>query len=113
MKEFQNEQLFQELDNELATTYSGGAAYLYQDAGYQGRKLTFYKGHNDLRYYDFNDKTSSIKITAGETWRFWQNINREGKYLTLSGGRKGAEYNAHQLKQWGFHDNISSLKRIA
>ncbi len=108
MKEVQNEQLFQELDNEVAATWSGGAAFLYQNDGFQGRKLTFYEGTDDLRRYDFNDKTSSIEITGDKSWVFYQNIDNEGKAVTLSPG----SYNLYQLQQKGIsNDWISSLRR--
>ncbi|MHC5939227.1 beta/gamma crystallin-related protein [Nostoc sp.] len=113
MKEVQNEQLFQELDNEVAATCSGGAAYLYQNDGFNqgdpGRRLTFFEGSDDLGYYNFNDETSSIKITGNKSWVFYQDINNKGTAVTLRPG----EYNLSQLQQRGIqNDWISSLRRI-
>ncbi len=100
----------EELDNEVAATCSGGVAYLYQDKGFQGRRLQFFNGENDLRKWNFNDKTSSIKIVGNERWRFYRDINREGKAVTLGRG----EYSLFRLQQLGIpNDSISSLKRIA
>ncbi|MBE9214190.1 beta/gamma crystallin family protein [Plectonema cf. radiosum LEGE 06105] len=109
MKESHNEQLFQELGNEVAATCSGGVAYLYQNDGFGGRKLTFYEGTNDLRRWGFNDQTSSIKIRGNERWTFYQNVGRTGKAVTLGKG----DYNLYQLRQRGIaNDSISSLKRV-
>ncbi|MFB2937822.1 beta/gamma crystallin-related protein [Aerosakkonemataceae cyanobacterium BLCC-F154] len=100
---------FTELEDEVAATCSGGAAYLYQHDGFQGRRLTFYEGTDNLRYYNFNDETSSIKITGNKSWVFYQHINNQGKPVTLPPG----EYNLYQLRQRGIqNDWISSLRRI-
>ncbi|BAY47999.1 hypothetical protein SAMD00079811_56180 [Scytonema sp. HK-05] len=112
MKEAENEQLFQELDNEVAATCSGGVAYLYENDGFNqgdsGRRLTFYEGTDDLRIYNFNDETSSIKITGDKSWVFYPDINNQGAPVTLRPG----EYNLSQLQQRGIrNDSISSLRR--
>lgn len=108
MKEVQNEYLFQELDNEVAATCSGGAAYLYKHDGFGGRKLTFHEGTDNLRYYNFNDETSSIRITGNKSWVVYEDTNNRGKAVRL---RPGA-YNLYQLRQLGIkNDWISSLRR--
>ena len=110
MKEVQNEELFQELDNEVAASCSGGVAYLYEHAGFQGRRLQFFNGEDDLRRWNFNDKTSSLKIVGNERWTFYRDINREGRAVTLGAG----EYSLFRLNQLGIpNDSISSLRRIA
>ncbi|MBE9214191.1 peptidase inhibitor family I36 protein [Plectonema cf. radiosum LEGE 06105] len=103
MKEVQNQQLFQELANEVAATCSGGVAQLYEHPNFRGRKLTFRYGTNDLRKYNFNDKTSSITISPGETWAFYRDINYGGPRTVLTGGR-----HPYVIP----NDSISSLKRI-
>jgi hypothetical protein len=101
---------FHELDDEVAASCSGGVAYLYEHAGFQGRRLQFFNGENDLRAWDFNDKTSSIQIVGNEQWTFYEHINREGKPVTLGPG----EYSLYRLNQLGIpNDSISSLRRIA
>lgn len=102
----------EELDDEVAATCSGGAAYLYENDGFNqgnpGRRLTFYEGTDWLGHYNFNDKTSSIKITGDKSWVFYPDINNQGAPVTLRPG----EYNLSQLQQRGIrNDSISSLRR--
>ena len=104
MKEFQNEELFQELDNEVAATCSGGWAILYEHTNFRGRRLRLESSASDLRNFRFNDITSSIQIREGETWAFFRDINyqnllftaRDGNYSSIPG-----------------NDQISSVRRIA
>jgi hypothetical protein len=108
MKDTQHEQLFQELDNEVAATCSGGAAFLHKDDGFQGQKLRFFEGTDDLRRYNFNDETSSIEITGDKSWVFYLHTDKKGKAVTLRPG----SYNLAQLQQRGIrNDSISSLRR--
>jgi hypothetical protein len=115
MKEVQNEQLFQELDNEVAATCSGGVAYLYDRDSVitfpESRVLVVSNSQPDLRRVNFNDKTSLVKITGNERWAFYKDINFKGKPLILGPGQ-------HDLsKQFaggsGWNNSISSLKRIS
>ncbi|MBN3943584.1 MAG: beta/gamma crystallin-related protein [Nostoc sp.] len=112
MKEIQNEQLFQELDNEVAATCSGGIAYLYQNdflnQGDPGRRLKFSEGTDDLRIYNFNDQTSSIFIAGNESWVFYQDINKRGRAVTLT---PGSYYLADLQRRGILNDSISSLRR--
>ena len=106
MKESQNEQLFQELDNEMAATCSAGAAKLYRDDGFIPGPKTFNIGTKDLRRFGFNDETSSLVI--GETWVFYPHTNFRGTPVSLTRG----SYNKSQLAAKGIrNDSISSLRR--
>lgn len=108
-----NEQLFQELDNEIAENCNGGAAYLYEHDGFRGRKLTFYQRTSNLRRWGFNDKTSSIKITAREKWAFYKDVGYNKLLRVLDGGKYGKSYSLSTLRALGIpNDSISSLKRI-
>ncbi|MDZ8035902.1 beta/gamma crystallin-related protein [Nostoc sp. DedSLP04] len=101
----------EELDNEVAATCSGGldVAYLYQDDGFEGRRLTFYEGTDDLGIYNFNDKTSSITVIGNKSWVFYQDINNRGRAVTL---RPGRAYLLSDLQAKGIqNDWISSLRR--
>jgi Beta/Gamma crystallin len=101
---------FQELDDEVAATCSGGVAYLYHDAGFQGRRLQFFNGENNLGKWNFNDKTSSLVISGNERWRFYRDINFQGPSVTLGRGA----YSLARLNQLGIpNDSISSLRRVA
>ncbi|MDZ8035903.1 beta/gamma crystallin-related protein [Nostoc sp. DedSLP04] len=102
----------EELDNEVAATCSGGAALLYQNDGFNqgnsGRRLRFFEGTDNLGIYNFNDQTSSIRITGSRSWVFYPDINNQGRPVTLRPG----EYNLSQLQQRGIrNDTISSLRR--
>lgn len=106
-----NEQLFQELNDDMAANFSGGAAILYEngdpDPRYGGRSLTFYEGTASLGdYWNFENETSSIVITGNEKWNFYAKDNYNDYIKTLGPG----EYDYVDLKQKGFIDNsISSL----
>jgi len=90
MKKVQNEQLFQELDNEVAATCSGGVAYLYDNDNVitfpESRVLVVSNSQPDLRRAGFNDKTSLVKITGNERWAFYKDINFKGEALILGPG---------------------------
>jgi hypothetical protein len=110
MKEVQNEKLFQQLDNEVAASCSGGVAYLYLDDNFKGRRLQFFDRESDLRDWNFSDETSSIKIVGNERWTFYQDILFKGPSVTLGRG----SYTLTDLRRLGIpNDSISSLKRIA
>jgi hypothetical protein len=109
MKEVPNEQLFQELDNEVAANCGGGVAYLYQDDNFGGRRLQFFNRESDLRNWDFNDKTSSIQIVGNERWTFYRDILFGGSRVTLGPG----SYRLRDLQARGIpNDSISSLRRL-
>jgi hypothetical protein len=121
MKDNQHEQLcteltyefetstFTELDDEIAANCSGGVVHLYQDDNFQGRRLQFFNEENDLRKWNFNDKTSSLTIQGDELWTFYRDINFGGPSVTLGSGT----YTLSDLKQEGIpNDSISSLRRL-
>jgi hypothetical protein len=106
--EFEATPAFQKLDDEVAATCSGGAAILYEHDGFLGDTATFYEGSDWLGNWNFNDKTSSIKITGNQSWVFYPHINTTGTPITLRPG----EYNLSQLQARGIqNDSISSLRR--
>lgn len=101
--------IFTELDDEVAANCGGGVAYLYQDDNFQGRRLQFFNEENDLRKWNFNNKTSSLVIQGDELWTFSQNINFKGNSLTLPSG----SYTLSDLQDLGIpNDSISSLRRL-
>ena len=129
MKDNQHEQLFTELtaefeapafkevDDEVAATCSGGYVELYENGPFApGRVLGFsgpiVSGDRDLRTTiagDFNDKTSSIFISAGERWQFFQDIGYRGRSVTLGPGSYPV-----LPRDTGFpNDWVSSLRRVA
>lgn len=111
----QNEQLFQVLNDESAATYSGGEAFLFQVINFNNfrwrldgkRDLYFEEGTDDLRRYNFNDETSSIRIRSG-IWNFFKHTGRRGYLTTLSRG----DY--FWVENVGIpNDSISSLRNVA
>jgi hypothetical protein len=129
MKDNQHEQLFTELtaefeapalqalDDEVAATCSGGYVELYENGPFgRGRVLGFSGpigfGDRDLRTTiagNFNDKTSSIFISAGERWQFFRDINYRGPSVTLGPGSYPV-----LPRDTGFpNDWVSSLRRVA
>jgi hypothetical protein len=121
MKDNQHEQLFTELlaefetsaftelDDEIAANCSGGVAYLYQHDNFQGRRLQFFDRESDLRDWNFNDQTSSIKIEGSEKWTFYKDIQYKTNPVTLASG----SYTLKDLQAKGIpNDSISSLKRV-
>lgn len=106
----------EELGDEVAATCSGGVALLYQDDNFKGRgPLRFYDGESDLRKWNFNDQTSSIKIEGNELWAFYKDINFKPDGKPEGGVYLGnGSYTYTDLKNLGFqNDSISSLIRVA
>ena len=107
---------FQELDDEVAATCSGGYVALYENGPLRGPILYFWgpigSGSRDLRTAvggNFNDKTSSIVISAGERWQFFEHIGHRGRSVTLGPGSYPV-----LPRDTGFpNDWVSSLKRVA
>jgi hypothetical protein len=99
-----NEQLFQQLDNEVAATCSGGYAILYENTNFGGRRLRLESGASNLGNFGFNDITSSIQIREGETWAFYRDTN----YRTLLFTSRDGNYPSIPR-----NDQISSARRLA
>jgi hypothetical protein len=129
MKDNQHEQLFtelttefeapafKELDDEVAATCNGGYLEVYENGpfapgGYMRLSARIGWGDPDLRTTpagNFNDKISSIKITGGERWQFFRDINYGGPSVTLGPGSYPV-----LPRDTGFpNDWVSSFKRVA
>lgn len=104
MKEVQNGQLFQEIDDEVAVNYRGGVVYLYDNV-FSGRRVVVSNSVSDLRKLNFNDKTSSIRIVGNERWAFYKDINFKNPMFIGSGP------SAYSLLGKA-NNSISSLRRI-
>ena len=77
---------------------------VYVDADFHGANQTLRGDVADLRPSGLNDKISSIRIPAGQTWEVCQDINY-GICETLSGS-------VADLRTIGWNDRISSLRRV-
>ncbi|PHM05652.1 beta/gamma crystallin-related protein [Nostoc sp. 'Peltigera malacea cyanobiont' DB3992] len=139
MKDNQHEQLFtelttefealafNELDDELAATCSGGVAYtgsndpdviLYVDGNLKGDRLDVNASLNDglknlskyrrnLGTNNFNDEISSFIIRKGK-WNFYADPNYKGRYNSKPLG-PGTYYS---LPGNFANDSLTSLKRV-
>jgi len=125
MKDNQHEQLFteltaefeapafQELDDEVAATCSGGQVLtLYEHGNYNNPQDGMVKqlnGSTNNIGRSFNDKTSSIKISRG-VWKFYADENYNNLLFTLGPG----DYRVLPLAGDGrsANDRITSIKRI-
>ncbi|MFL9449551.1 beta/gamma crystallin-related protein [Tolypothrix bouteillei VB521301_2] len=128
MKDNQHEQLFteltpgfeatpafQELDDEVAATCSGGAApvTLYEDTYLSGDRHDIFGNDRDLRngpFQGFNDRTSSIIIREGK-WELFS----DKEYSQGTGSRKNplgpGVYNT--ARDFGLaNDSLSSIRRV-
>jgi hypothetical protein len=104
-----NEQLFQELNDDTAANLSGGAASLYENGDFSGRRLDFKTGTDNLGFdvHSFDNQTSAIKISEGEKWNFYDGKNQTKYLATLGPG----SYNYYDLIAKGIpNDSITSLK---
>jgi hypothetical protein len=96
-----------ELSDEDAAAFSGGAATIYRDVNFKGGGLKYSSGDRNLVDNNFNDTTSSIVITGNERWRFYRDVNFQGPAVTLGRGRYSF------VADFGIlNDSISSLRRL-
>jgi hypothetical protein len=120
MKDNQHEQLFTELDDEVAATCSGGVAYtggpdpdviLYTHGGTNGVPLKVNASINDglidLGENSFNDRVSSFIILRGR-WNFYADAGFRGRYNSRP--LRAGTYSS--LPRGFSNDQLSSLKRV-
>lgn len=94
-----------EITHETAATYSGGAGpdvVLYSGKNLKGRSLKVFKAIKDLRRFNFNNITSSLRVINGK-WNSYTGFNFKGKSTGFLG--KGA-YNLNGA----LNNSISSIK---
>ena len=119
MKNNQHEQLFteltaeseapafQELDDEVAATCSGGALVLFEHGDYnqdiKGKNLKVVDSISNLG--SFSNKTSSFIITEGR-WEFYDGANYETRLFTYGPG-------TYPVIAARNNDKVTSVKRIA
>lgn len=88
-----------------ASAQSGGAVTLYANRDYKGTSASFRVDTPDLRGYGLNDKVSSIRVPAGQTWEICQDINYGNRCQVIT--RSIAD-----LHSIGWGDRVSSLRRV-
>jgi len=109
IKEVQDEKLFQEFDDEVATSSETRfIAYLYKNDNFQGESLSIEEGIVTLDLWGFDDETSSIQIEGNAQWAFYRDTWFQGNPVILGSGN----YTLTQLEQLGINDSISSLRRV-
>jgi hypothetical protein len=78
---------------------------IFADPEFSGRSLTVRGDVPDLRRYRFNDRVSSIRIPAGETWEICQDVNYGNRCMTLTRSEP-------DLSRIGWNDRVSSLRQV-
>ncbi|XP_072047002.1 epidermal differentiation-specific protein-like [Amphiura filiformis] len=83
-----------------------GSIELYEHDNYGGKCETYEYEINNLKYYNFNDDVSSIKVKKG-TWIIFDDADFKGRqYIVTEGSYPDA-------KSWkGSNDTISSLRPV-
>ncbi len=104
-----NIQAVEDIDHEAAAAISGGAVTvtdvtLYSESNKQGFRFPSNKKIEDLRDFGFNDATGSITVSNDKTWRFYEDINFEGKYIDVGPGKT--------VNTGDFGQEISSFKAL-
>jgi hypothetical protein len=80
------------------------AVTIYDGPNFDGGQSLFSKvNERDLRYWDMNDKTSSIEVT-GNTATVYEDINYGGRHWDLRPGK----YDLHELADIGIPNNAIS-----
>jgi hypothetical protein len=80
---------------------NAGAIVLFEHGGFVGRSLTLTDAAPNLGKLDFNDRTSSIEVQAGQ-WELCMDADYKGSCIVLGPGRHNVE-RAH-------NDRISSVR---
>ncbi|WP_075793880.1 beta/gamma crystallin family protein [Massilia putida] len=80
-----------------------GELTLFSDSNFQGQRITIDRDVPNLRDFDFNDRASSVVVSAG-TWLLCEHANFGGRCAEFGPG----EY--RELP--GFNDIISSARQI-
>jgi Beta/Gamma crystallin len=94
----------EDLNHENAAVCSGGRIDLFDGAGLTGANVSFIAFVTDLRSYAFNDKASSIRITSGESWQLFENVNYQGASGIFGSGTFNLPANLNNI--------VSSAKRV-
>lgn len=101
-----------ELSDGVAAICSGGADItLYKDADFKGENLELNGNDRIPNLFNFNDKTSSVKVNKG-TWLLYPDIN----FKDEKGGSQAivldpGNYNLKQLEAKGLkNDTLSSIQ---
>ena len=74
---------------------------------FKGKQLTLRQSAPDLRKENFNDKASSVEVSAG-FWRLWEHINYAGRFWIVGPGR----YGFSELSEKIGNDCISSVEKL-
>ncbi len=95
----------EDLNHENAAVCSGGSITLYDGKDNTGLSVTFSTSVPNLGTSNFDNVASSIRITPGETWRLFRNVNYGG--LNTPVYTAGA-YNLGLL----FNNQVSSVIKL-
>jgi hypothetical protein len=86
--------------------YESRGITVFTNPDFRGDSVTFRNDTPDLRGYGLNDKVSSIDVPNGEAWEICQDVNYGNRCQIVSGS-------ISNLREMGWNDRISSLRRVA
>ena len=85
-----------------------GFLCLFDDKGYQDRRVRLSASENNMKDVSFGDKTSSVKNTSGVAWRLYDDADYRDRSLCVP--RNGY---ASNLNDYNFGDKTSSARRYS
>lgn len=83
---------------------------LFDDAGYEDRRLTLKSSEDDMNDVDFGDKTSSVMNRTGRAWVLYDDNDYEDRAFCIPPGVSVRDFGIDSLK---FNDKTSSAKRLS
>ena len=78
----------------------------HENEGFQGRSFTTQERQRNLQRFGFNDRASSVVVTAGQRWQVCEDNNLRGSCKVLRPGQYPS------LSDMGLNDNISSVRPV-
>jgi uncharacterized protein YcfJ len=89
------------------STQAAANITFYEHEGFRGDTFTTSKEVRDFQRIGFNDRASSLVITAGERWEACENARFGGRCIVLRPGQYGS------LAAMGLEHRISSVRMVA
>jgi uncharacterized protein YcfJ len=89
------------------STQAAANITFYENEGFRGRTFATSREVRDFQRIGFNDRASSVVITAGERWEVCEDARFAGRCIVLRPGQYGS------LAAMGLNDRISSVRMVA
>ncbi len=81
---------------------------LFDDTGYEDRRIALASSENNMNDIDFGDKTSSVKNRQSVSWLIFDDHDYSDRSLCIRPG-----VNVPRLSDYDFNDKTSSAKRLS